>query len=189
MTAIQPTYTRYANVRDRIQDGDLLLFRRRGLSGAAIGAAGRSIYSHAAIAAWWSESLMCVETGERFGGRAVRLSPLVAASPCRIDVYEVKVWDCHREAIVSAMRQHTGRKYGWATIVWHLWRIAPVVRWFVSPPMDDGANGSPAVCSSLISRACKSAGYDPVPNLSDRATTPGDLGRSALFEYRWTLTE
>lgn len=189
MTAIAPNYARYRDVRDQIQDADLLLFRRRGLSGAAIGAAGRSIYSHAGIAARWDQSLMLIEMRERFGGRAVRLSTVVAANPGAIDVYEAMVSPWHRAAIVAGMRRYTGTRYGWATILWHTWRLLPVVRWLVAPPMDDGGPDSPAVCSTLISRACRRAGYDPIPNLSDRATTPGDLGRSSLFEYRWTLTE
>lgn len=178
---------RYGDVRDQIQSGDLLLFRRQGLAGAAIAALGRSIYSHVAVAAWWGDELMCLETRERFGGRAVLLSALVDECPGRIDVYDAHVYAWHREAIVSAMRRHAGKKYGWGTIAWHVWRSLPLVRWFVEPPVDDQANGSPLVCSSLVSRVYRQAGYDPALNLSDQATTPGDLARSPLFSYRWTL--
>ena len=180
-------YREYRSVRDDIQDGDLLLFRRAGLTGAAIAAVSRSIYSHVGVAAWWGQDLMCVETREWFGGRAVLLSTLVEQYPGRIHVYEPEIHPSHREAIVSAMRRHAGKRYGWATIAWHVWRSLPVVRWFVRAPVDDAANGSPLVCSSLVSRVYRQAGYDPCKNLSDQATTPGDLSRSTLFQYRWTL--
>ena len=189
MTAISPNYAGYRDVRDEIRDADLVLFRRRGLTGAAIGAVGRSIYSHVGMAAWWSGSLMLLEMREWYGGRAVRLSSQVAECPGSIDIYQANVWDYHREAIVDVMRRHAGTRYAWSTIRWIAWRNAPIVRWLVGPPMDDNDDDSPAVCSTLVSRAYRHAGYDPVRNRSDRATTPGDLGGSALFDYCWTLTE
>ena len=35
--------------------------------------------------------------------------------------------------------------------------------------------------------AMRAGGVDPVPNLADRLTEPGDLARSAFYEYRFTL--
>ena len=65
MTAIhQPRYIALADVRPNIGDGDLLLFRRRGL----ISIAGRGDHSHAAKAAWWEEDLFCLEVREWRGG-------------------------------------------------------------------------------------------------------------------------
>ena len=52
-----------------VRDGDLLLFRRRGL----ISIAGRGDHSHAAKAAWWDDDLFCLEVRECHGGRAVTL--------------------------------------------------------------------------------------------------------------------
>lgn len=46
-------YAPYRQVRQSIRDGDLLLFRRRGL----IAIAGRGTHSHAAKAAWWGQDL------------------------------------------------------------------------------------------------------------------------------------
>ena len=66
----------------KIRDGDLLLFRRRhGAVGKLISVAGRSPYCHAAMAAWWNGRLMCLETVQGHGGRAVLLSTLVATHP------------------------------------------------------------------------------------------------------------
>ncbi|MBC7335922.1 MAG: hypothetical protein H5U01_06585, partial [Clostridia bacterium] len=48
-----------------IRDGDLLLFRRRGL----IAAVGRGEHSHAALAGWWGETLCCLEVRALYGGR------------------------------------------------------------------------------------------------------------------------
>ena len=80
----------YNVARAKIRDGDLLLFRRRhGLAGKLVAVAGRSEYCHAAMAAWWNGRLMCLETVQGRGGRAVLLSRLVDENPDLIDVYRV----------------------------------------------------------------------------------------------------
>jgi len=177
----------YTTARSKIRDGDLLLFRpRRGLFGRLIAKAGRSEYSHAGMAAWWRRRLMCLETIQGRGGRAVLLSNVVASSPGRIDVYAAgEPFD--RTAAVEAMIEITGRRYGW----WSLVRTAvihlPVARLFVRPNTDDAADGSLPVCSQAVARAVRAGGVDPVPNLADRLTEPGDLARSVFFRYRFTL--
>ena len=55
----QTNEARYADVRDRIRDGDLLLFRRRGL----VATAGRGRHSHAAKAAWWGTFVQVISGG------------------------------------------------------------------------------------------------------------------------------
>jgi hypothetical protein len=141
------------------------------------------------MAAWWNGRLMCLETIQGRGGRAVLLSNLVQERSGRIDVYAAgasgEPFD--RQAAVEAMIEITGQRYGW----WSLLRTAlvhlPVARLFVRPSTDDAANGSLPVCSQAVARAMRAGGVDPVPNLADRATEPGDLARSVFFRYRFTL--
>ena len=180
----------YSTARSKIRDGDLLLSRpRRGRIGRLIAKAGRSEYSHAAMAAWWNGRLMCLETLQGRGGRAVLLSNLVRECPGQIDVYAVGATGepFDRAAAVEAMIEITGRPYGW----WSLLLVAlvhlPVVRLLVRPNTDDTANGSLPFCSQAFAKACRAGGVDPVPRLADRLTEPGDLARSALFRYRFTL--
>jgi hypothetical protein len=182
----------YRQARRKIRDGDLLLFRRKGgVIQKLITIAGRSEYCHAAMAAWWNGRLMCLETVQGRGGRAVLLSNVVGEDPNLIDVYRV-VRGCQRRfdriGAVQRMQELTGKRYGW----WHLARAAmyhlPIVRWFMIPLDDDRANGSLPFCSDAVSRAMRAGGIDPVPNLADAATEPGDLARSAAITYRFTLS-
>jgi hypothetical protein len=77
----------YPEVRNQIRDGDVLLFRAgRQWYSRLIAIGGRAEYSHAAMAVWWHDSLMCVEMCWT-GGQAARLSARVAESPTGIDVY------------------------------------------------------------------------------------------------------
>ena len=180
----------YPLARSQIRDGDLLLFRpRRGLLARLIAKAGRSDYSHAGMAAWWNGRLMCLETVQGRGGRAVLLSNLVAKYPGRIDVYtaEANGNRLDRRAAVEAMIEITGRPYGWLSLVWVALVHLAVVRLFVRPNTDDAANGSLPFCSQAVARACRAGGVDPVPHLADRKTEPGDLARSRFFAFLCTL--
>jgi len=141
----------YADARREIRDADLLLFRSRSLVWRLVSVAGRSPYTHAAMAGWWGDRLMCVEMTSG-GGRAQLLSNLVERWPGVIDVF----------------RAH--------------------VRLFVRPETDDAANGThPPFCSQAVALACRAGGVDPVPQLADRLTEPGDLARSPFFAYLFTL--
>jgi hypothetical protein len=85
------------------------------------------------------------------------------------------------------MIEITGRRYGWWSLLWVAMVHLPVVRLLVRPDTDDSANGSLPFCSQAVARACRAGGVDPVPNLADRLTEPGDLARSVFFRYRFTL--
>src|SRR5690242_20741871 len=78
-----------ADARRYLRDGDLLLFRGRGLVARAIRTAGRSTYSHAAMVAWCHGLCMCLELREFRGGRAVTLESQVRRFPGQVDLYTV----------------------------------------------------------------------------------------------------
>jgi hypothetical protein len=179
----------YAEAREQIASGDLLLFRRRGL----IAIAGRGVHSHAAMAAWWYGDLFCLETRTFQNARAVLLSHLVRRWPGRIDVFESnpdRRWaDYDRRAAVRYMRRLAGLDYGWANLFWVGLLHAPVLRWFQSPETrDEHATGAPPFCSQAVVTAARlGGGVDPVPHLADRLTEPADLARSPFYRYRFTL--
>lgn len=195
----------YRDARRKIADGDVLLFRPRGMMWRPIAVAGRSEYCHAAMAGWWNGRLMCVEMTAG-GGRAQLLSNLVDRWPGTIDVYrldEIKtalkqgfkdrvsadhVQNIIAHAALNRMIAVTGRRYGW----WSLFRASlyhlPFFRFMVSPDTKDAeVSRWPQFCSEAVADAYRSAGVDLVPNLSDRLTEPGDLARSALLQYQFTL--
>jgi len=180
----------YREVRGQIANGDLLLFRRRGL----IALAGRGVHSHAAKAARWEEDLFCLEIREWFGGRAVTLSSQVERFPGRIDVYEVnprRRWrDYDRAGAVRFMRRLTGGDYGWRNLVSAALLHLPGIRLLARCDTDDRhLSRRPPFCSQAVAMAERlGGGVDPVPHLADRFTEPADLARSPFYQYRFTLT-
>lgn len=189
MQAQQLRFVHYADVRSQIADGDLLLFRRRGL----ISKAGRGMHSHAAKAAWWDGHLFCLEVREWFGGRAVTLSSQVQRHPGRIDVFAANPGDRwprydRRQALVL-MRRLAGCDYGYRHVLAASLLHLPLVRLWMQADTDDQAiNSLPPFCSEAVSRAERlGGGVDPVLHLADRLTEPADLARSLFYRYRFTL--
>ena len=189
MTPHSPYFVPYRVVRDQIADGDLLLFRRRGL----IAIAGRGAHSHAAKAARWKGSLFCLEVREWFGGRAVTLSSQVKRYPGRIDVFRTNAgnrWpDYNRKLALVEMQRLAGCDYGYRNVLAAALVHLCFVRLFTSPNTDDKSESMlPPFCSEAISRAeRRGGGVDPVPHLADRMTEPADLARSPFYKYRFTL--
>jgi len=180
----------YPEVRELIRDGDLLLFRRRGL----ISIAGRGRHSHAAKAAWWDGDLFLLEVIERHGGRAVTLSSQVRRWPGRYDVFETNPDDrwprYDRAGATRLMKRLCGCDYGYAGVAVAALLHLPVVRCFVRPEVDDRATDRrPPFCSHACAMADRlGGGVDPVEHLADRLTEPADLARSPFYRYRSTLT-
>ncbi|HWB13327.1 MAG TPA: hypothetical protein VG826_29145 [Pirellulales bacterium] len=191
-----------------IRDADLLLFRRKpgSVIGKLIATSGRSDYTHAAMCVWWpservagggrpplSESvLMCVEVREFYGGRAVTLASQVGENPGLIDVFAIA--GCAAEGYKRAdaarhMLHFAGQPYGYGAIARAAAAYLPGVRFFYRTDDDDQQIDDSAVfCSEARVRADRlGGGIDPVPNLADRETEPGDLARSDVFRYQFTL--
>ena len=185
----EPSHIRYSDARDAIRDADLLLFRRRNRVTRLIAVAGRSQYVHAAMAGRWKDRLMCVEMTSA-GGRAQLLSNLVERWPGVIDVYQANAGRRRfsRRRALLAMIAITGRRYGWGNLFRAALLHLAALRFFAKPDTDDSATSTwPPFCSQAVATATRAGGVDPVPNLADRLTEPGDLARSAFYEYRFTL--
>ena len=174
---LEPMLVSYPSIRHLIRDGDLLLFRRRGL----ISIAGRGEHEHAAKAAWWGNDLFCLEVREWFGGRAVTLSSQVARQPGRIDVFQANAqnrWPQYdRHGATHFMRRLCGCDYGYRALLTVAMLHLPLVSLLFHPNLDDDATDRwPPFCSEACSMADRlGGGVDPVEHLCDALTEPADL--------------
>jgi len=187
------TLVRLSQHATTIRDGDLLLFRGRGLISRLIGIAGRSEYTHAARAIWWGDLLFCCEVRELRGGRAVTLESQVTRHAGRIDVFETnpgRRWrEYDRRGAVRYMRRLAGCDYGYFGVLRAAIRHLPLWRCLVRPDMNDQQiTSQPPFCSQACVMADRIGGQvDPVPHLADQLTEPADLARSPFYRYRFTL--
>ena len=174
-----------------LMDGDLLLYRGKGLIAWLIKVAGRGEYSHAAMIGWNGSRPMCLEVREFKGARAVTLESQVKRNSGRILVRgpKLQLAEARCSAAVQYMWNLTGCGYGWWGILLAGLTHLPFVRCFRRPSTDDKMHSErPPFCSQAVAAAYRSVGYDPVPHLSDRYTEPNDLWRSAMFQDKFTLT-
>ena len=185
--------------------GDLLLWRagRWSLMNLVIGRAGRSGYVHASTVAIEHGEARCIDTIQFRGGRNVCLRDQVELSKNsgRIDVYRPRadladaltngglLGNVYKASmVVEKMLDIVGKPYGWRAIFLVSLLHLPVIRLFVAPATDDADKSPyPPFCSEARAIADRFAGFDPVQNLADRITEPGDLGRSLFYEYLFTL--
>lgn len=178
-----------SQAQDWIRDGDLLLFRRRGL----IATIGRGEHSHAALAGWWGHTLCCLEVRGRYGGRVVTLASQVARFPRQIDVFLADPDDrwpeFDRQQTVQTLLQFAGRPYGYRNFLRIALRHIPGMRLLFSPRTNDvAANTLGPICSEACALATRlGGGVDPVAQLADELTEPADLARSPFYRYRATL--
>lgn len=171
-----------------VLDGDLLLFRSKGL----IAVAGRGIYSHAGKAMWEGDVLYCLEVREFLGGRQVTLESQAIKNPGRIDVYRAgdRYPEYDREYATKQMQMFIGVDYGWWNVITTAITHMFILRWFFRPSTNDQLLDLryPPFCSQACSIADRyGGGVDPVPNLADKFTEPSDLARSTFYDYRFTL--
>ncbi len=180
---------RLEHVACDLRDGDLLLFRRRGL----ISIAGRGVHSHAAKVAWWGDTPFCLEVREWYGGRAVTLASQINRCPGRIDLFRANPdgrWPEYDAAAATRyLRQLAGCDYGYGAVPPAALLHLPIARAWVTAEVEDQAvSPRPPFCSQACAMADRLAGgVDPAPYLADRLTEPADLARSPFYEYRYTF--
>jgi len=142
------------------------------------------------------------------GGQGSTLSSHVEKWPGIIDVYRVSDvhrtfrWDAERKRQVGAsyvldrkwavvaMRDFCRPgEYGKMHLLYTALMHLPGFRFFFQPPTDDELDDRkrPPYCSEAVSYAIRRAFTDLVKNMPDHFTSPGDLARSPLLHYMFTL--
>ncbi len=178
----------YDAVRPILQNGMLVLYRPHGLGLAGHIIALGSGYSHAAMFAWWGQAAMLIEMLQFTGGRAITLSSQVDSYPGRWDVFDISE-KFDREGSVEYMKRYAGFPYGWGDITYAAIRHMPYLRKLIKDQnLDSHRSPYPPDCSHACAEAIRiGGGIDLVRNRNDRLTEPGDLAKSPLTRYLFTL--
>lgn len=210
VTKAERVYAHYNEVRDQILDGDLLLYRGKSVISRCIQRLGRSPYSHIGMAGWTNggtyKRLMAHEVVFT-GGRMTSLSSQVKSYSGCIDVYRLPdTIELERRSVAGGVTPefHTfDRAYALALMrdfcqpgkygYWHFFRVAlrhtPFLRFLFRSPTDDALESRKTApfCSEAVCYAVRHAFIDLVQNTPDHFTEPGDVVRSPLPRYLFTL--
>lgn len=162
----------YAEVRDKIRNGDIVLFRGRSLISRCICWLTRSTYSHAGVVGWWNNHLMVLEAVSK-GVVATRLSSIVNGYPGSAELWTSDK-DIDREEIVRAAQMLLGRSYSMMKVFALGRRI--IYGGMKGKDPDESPDGF--LCSEFVSRVWRAGGLDLKEDAPDRFTKPKDIAAS-----------
>lgn len=171
----------YDDIRNQIQNGDVLMYRGRSLESRIIMFVTRSRYSHAGIAVWWNERLMVMEAI----GKGVVVQSL---SQSVYDFYgDVELFTSKEEIppeqrlqMITFAQQELGKEYAaWRAILLGL----KILFQKNKERRDKLRRERRLFCSYYVAQTYNSIGRDLKKGVSDRFMTPGDIAESPLLRH------
>lgn len=176
---------RYDNVRNTIQDGDVLLFQGLSPISQLIRFTTKSAYSHAGMAFWWDKRLFVLHS---VGSGVVcwPVSRAVGEYHGRVDWFRLQP-EALPQLNVATLRERAqislGLPYSTRGLFEFAWRLLTrsIGR------RDLGENPKRLFCSEYVSYCYRCAGVDLWPQGADSETSPANLAASPLLEFIATL--
>lgn len=200
----------YDTAKPLIRNADILLFKAKKFPGVGwwIGKYTHSPYSHAALAHVHKDDTYCLEFREFKGSRQYELDKYVEEGN-KIDVFRcvdtiiyprlinsdnpnIKYVEYNFDSdvankIIYTALQLIGQPYSYWTI-WQMFKTyIPLIRLRGRVVKNGEPEPKNFVCSTLVTYTYRKNFLDPIPFLSDSYTTPGDLARSGLFSYIFSI--
>lgn len=175
----------YGEIRKEIQNGDVLLYKGKGIASYCIKKFTHSEYSHAGLAVWWNERLMVMEAV----GKGVVVAPLstnVEHYHGDVELFRSKQEICadKRVKLIQCAQEELGKSFSQLGVLLIGFRI------FLKLPFnkDDTIYTSKRLfCSFYVASAYNQIELDLKPNRSDNFTTPDDIAHSPLLEFSGVL--
>ena len=151
-----PRQLEYGDIRDRVEDGDIILFRGTILFSRVIETVSHGAYSHCAIAANWAERKMLLQAELMGGVQAVPLSVAAGTYNGRVDWYKIAPqWRAKLNipALLTEARADLGLTYATSELL----RVA-AHELFGSKLPADCDNPHALFCSQYVARCFRKAG-------------------------------
>jgi uncharacterized protein YycO len=182
---------KYDEIRKQIKDGDILLYKGKGLFRSGFVATlvqivTRSDYSHAGIVAWWNERLLVIE--------AIRQGVIVNPLSLSLERYHATVewYSCKEEMISDEKRremilyaqEELGKGFAVFLAFWFMINILFIGRF---SKRDRFHREKRYYCSEFVSNVYTRVGLDLKRWRSDRYMSPDDIAHSNLLLLRGVL--
>jgi len=182
---------RYGEIRSQIKDGDVLLYKGKGLLRSGFVATlvqivTRSDYSHAGIAARWKNRLMVIEAV----GNGVIVNPLSLSLEryhATVEWYSCKeeiISDEKRGEMILYAQEELGKGFAVFLAFWFMIKILLIGRFSKS---DRFHREKRYYCSEFVSNVYTRVGLDLKKERSDRYMSPDDIAHSNLLLPRGVL--
>jgi len=176
---------KYDDVLSQINNGDVFMYKGKGIASYIIQRVTRSPYSHAGIAAWWNERLMVMEAK----GNGVVVSPFSRSvghyhGDVEWFISTQEISESDRLKMVIFAQEELGKTYGrWKAIVLG-------IRTLFQRDLDKRdrlRKQNKLFCSEYVAQTYNSICLDLKKKTSDRFMKPADIANSPLLEKKGTL--
>lgn len=171
----------YGAIRDRVEDGDIVLFRGTIFLSRIIEEVSHGSYSHCAIAANWGERKMLLQAELMGGVQAVPLSVAAGTYNGRVDWYKIApAWRAKID--IAAMLEEARADLGLTYATSDLLRVAAHSLFGARLPPDCD-NPHALFCSQYVERCFRKAGVALCKD-SDVGTSPSAIAASELLQFQ-----
>ena len=170
---------RYSDIRSRILNGDVLMYRGRSPLSRLVRWVTRSPYSHAGLASWWNDRLMVMEAVGR-GVVVTLLSDNVGTYNGRVEWFScvTPINPSTREAMIRFAQAELGKEYG----TWNALLLGLRLLFKRGIEQRDTLRRERRLfCSHYVAQVYNVAGMDLAEGISDRFMSPGDIARATLL--------
>jgi hypothetical protein len=174
----------YGDIRDQVEDGDVILFQGTVVLSRLIERISAGAYSHCAIAANWGERKMLLQAELLDGVQAVPMSVAVASYTGRTDWYKISpAWRAKLNigALLAEARADLGLTYATSDLL----RVAAHNLFGIGLPPDCD-NPHALFCSQYVERCFRKAGVALCKD-SDVGTSPSQIAGSPILQLMGTI--
>ena len=175
---------RYDEIRDQIQDGDVILFCGTIFLSRVIERVSHGDYSHCAIAANWGERKMILQAELVGGVQAVPMSVAVGTYKGRVDWYKIAP-EARAKLDIAALLTEARADLGLAYARKELLRAAGHFLFGAKLPSDPN-DPNALFCSQYVERCFRRAGLSLCKD-TDGGTSPSEIATSDVLQYRGTI--
>jgi hypothetical protein len=182
--AIPAVQLNYGDIRDQVEDADVLLFRGTIFFSRAIEKISHGAYSHCAIAANWGERKMLLQAELMGGIQAVPMSVAVGTYKGQVDWYKI-VPAVRAKLDIAALLAEARADLGLTYATSDLLRVAAHNIFGVSLP-EDSDNPHALFCSQYVERCFRKAGVALCKD-SDVGTSPSEIAESDVLKFMGTI--
>lgn len=173
----------YEKVRNNIRNGDVLLYKGKGILSYIIQKGTRSEYSHSGIAAWWNDRLMVMEV-IRKGVVVTAISRNVSRYHGDIEWYTAKnnISKDQRVLMIRFAQKKLGHEYNFL----ELFTIAVKIIFNKIIKLKKFKDER-LICSQYVAEIYKAIGIEIKKNVVPSLITPADIAWSKELRFNGVL--
>ena len=173
----------YSKNRNKIKDGDVLLYEGKGFLSWVIKKLSHSKYSHAGMVAWWNDRLMVIEA-IRKGVVVTTLSRNVTRYHGNVELYTSRknIPEKSRLKMIKFAQKELGKEYNFLELA-----VIGIKIFFNKLVRLNKLKDERLICSQFVAEVYESIGIEIKENVVPPFVTPADIAESKALHLKGIL--